>query len=44
MQCRRLQRISREDRIADRFDPVPDPNLKSIPSVRASVRIESMVS
>ncbi len=35
---------SREDRIADRFDPVPDPNLKSMPSVRASVRIESIVS
>ena len=37
-------RTSREDRIADRFEPVPDPNLKSIPSVRASVRIESIVS
>ena len=24
--------------------PVPDPNLKSMPSVRASVRIESIVS
>src|SRR5262245_28092565 len=35
---------SRADRIADRFDPVPDPNLKSIPSVLASVRIESIVS
>src|SRR5215212_12267682 len=35
---------SRDDRIADRFDPVPDPNLKSMPSVRASVRIESIVS
>src|SRR6185436_712162 len=33
-----------EDRIGDRFVPVPDPNLNSIPSVRASVRIESMVS
>src|SRR6187549_3170355 len=33
-----------EDRIAERFEPVPDPNLNSIPSVRASVRIESMVS
>src|SRR3954447_24821487 len=37
-------RSSREDRIADRFDPVPDPNLKSIPSVLASVRIDSIVS
>src|ERR671910_1815302 len=35
---------SLDDRIADRFDPVPDPNLKSIPSVRASVRMESIVS
>src|SRR6476619_2772723 len=33
-----------EDRIGDRLVPVPDPNLKSIPSVRASVRIESIVS
>src|SRR5579863_6874454 len=35
---------SRDDRMAERFDPVPDPNLKSMPSVRASVRIESIVS
>src|SRR6187401_1486697 len=35
---------SREDRIADRFEPVPDPNLNSMPSVLASVRIESIVS
>jgi hypothetical protein len=33
-----------EERIADRFEPVPDPNLKSMPSVLASVRIESIVS
>src|SRR5215467_14819073 len=33
-----------DDRIADKFEPVPDPNLKSMPSVRASVRIESIVS
>src|SRR6202035_779298 len=33
-----------EDRIGDRFVPVPDPNLKSMPSVRARVRIESIVS
>src|SRR5918993_1676682 len=37
-------RTSLEERMADRFDPVPDPNLKSNPSVRASVRIESIVS
>src|SRR5918993_3988847 len=37
-------RISRDDRIVDRFDPVPDPYLKSIPSVLASVRIDSIVS
>src|SRR5918911_1815374 len=35
---------SLEDRIGDRFVPVPDPNLKSMPSVLASVRIESIVS
>src|SRR5438045_2156331 len=33
-----------DDRIGDRFVPVPDPNLKSMPSVLASVRIESIVS
>src|SRR5512135_2360593 len=33
-----------EERIGDRLVPVPDPNLNSIPSVRASVRIESIVS
>src|SRR5688572_32769294 len=37
-------RSSLEDRIGDRFVPVPDPNLKSMPSVRASDRIESIVS
>src|SRR3954468_9226835 len=35
---------SLDERMADRFDPVPDPPLNSIPSVRASVRIESIVS
>src|SRR5262245_35030481 len=35
---------SRDDRIDDRFDPVPDPNLNSMPSVLASVRIDSIVS
>src|SRR5204863_6306906 len=35
---------SLDDRIGDRFVPVPDPNLNSIPSVRASVKIESIVS
>src|SRR5229473_7192696 len=33
-----------DERIGDRLVPVPDPNLKSMPSVRASVRIESIVS
>src|SRR5262245_16090353 len=33
-----------DDRIGDRLVPVPEPYLKSIPSVRASVRIESIVS
>src|SRR5215210_946274 len=33
-----------DDRIGDRLVPVPDPNLNSIPSVRARVRIESIVS
>src|ERR1700691_272682 len=32
------------ERIGDRLVPVPDPNLNSMPSVRASVRIESIVS
>src|SRR6185295_15165617 len=35
---------SLEERIDDRLLPVPEPNLKSIPSVLASVRIESIVS
>src|SRR5436190_6402195 len=33
-----------DDRIGDKLVPVPDPNLNSIPSVRASERIESIVS
>src|SRR5918996_2428676 len=33
-----------DERIADRLLPVPDPYLNSIPSVFASVRIESIVS
>src|SRR5258708_4260714 len=33
-----------DDRIGDRWVRVPDPNLKSTPSVRASDRIESIVS
>src|SRR5688572_19065784 len=37
-------RSSLELRMLDRFDPVPEPYLKSIPSVLASPRIESMVS
>src|ERR1700680_1734091 len=37
-------RSSFDDRIGERFVPMPDPNLKSMPSARASVRIESIVS
>src|SRR5689334_4652902 len=33
-----------DERIGDRLEPVPDPNLKSMPSVRARRRIESIVS
>src|ERR671913_2292494 len=33
-----------DERIADRLLPVPEPNLNSMPSVLASVRIESIVS
>src|SRR5688572_19678731 len=35
---------SRDERIVDRFEPVPEPYLKSIPSVFARPRIDSMVS
>ena len=35
---------SLDERIGERLVPVPEPNLNSIPSVRASVRIESIVS
>src|SRR5258705_12897382 len=35
---------SLDERIGERFEPVPEPNLNSMPSVRASVRIESIVS
>jgi hypothetical protein len=37
-------RDSFDDRRVDRFEPVPDPHLKSMPSVLASVRIESIES
>src|SRR5688572_17850147 len=37
-------RASRDERMEERFDPVPDPNLNNIPSVLARPRIESMVS
>src|SRR5262250_776902 len=33
-----------EERMGERLVPVPEPNLNNIPSVRASVRIESIVS
>src|SRR6185295_20402467 len=35
---------SLEERIGERLVPVPEPNLKSMPSVRASDRMESIVS
>ena len=35
---------SRDDRSGERFVPVPEPNLNSIPSVFASVRMDSIVS
>src|SRR6202050_5821047 len=37
-------RVSFEPRIDDRLVPVPDPHLKSMPSVLARVRIESSES
>src|SRR5688572_5162169 len=37
-------RCSREERSADRFEPVPEPHLNSMPSVFASVRIDSIES
>src|SRR5512134_454145 len=37
-------RCSLLERIADRFDPVPEPYLKSIPSVLARPRIDCIVS
>src|SRR6201997_3037985 len=33
-----------EERSGDKFEPVPDPHLKSMPSVLASVRMESSES
>src|SRR5690348_7931174 len=35
---------SLDDRIFERFEPVPEPYLNSMPSVFASVRIDSIVS
>src|SRR5438105_12703200 len=35
---------SREERMEERFEPVPEPYLNSIPSVLASPRMESIVS
>src|SRR6478735_11539376 len=35
---------SLDERMGDRLVPVPEPNLNNMPSVRASVRIESIVS
>jgi hypothetical protein len=36
--------FSMEPRMVDRFVPVPEPHLKSMPSVLASVRMDSMES
>ena len=38
------ERVSVEPRRGDKFVPVPDPHLKSMPSVFASVSIESSES
>src|SRR5918994_5364825 len=35
---------SRDERMVDRFEPVPEPYLKSIPSVLARPRMDSIVS
>src|SRR6188768_675797 len=35
---------SRDERMLDRFEPVPEPYLKSIPSVFARPRMDSIVS
>ena len=42
--CPPPERISIEPRSGDRLVPVPEPHLKSMPSVLARVRIESSVS
>src|SRR6266566_3208223 len=39
-----VERCSFEERSADKFDPVPDPYLNSIPSVMASCIIDRMSS
>jgi hypothetical protein len=36
--------LAREERSDEKLVPVPEPYLKSLPSVRASSRIESIVS
>src|ERR671918_2515330 len=38
------RRVSLELRMVDRLLPAPEPNLKSMPSVLARVRIDSIVS
>src|SRR5437868_6034916 len=38
------ERVSIDPRIGDRFVPVPEPHLKSMPSVLARVRMESSES
>src|ERR1700685_1425738 len=37
-------RVSMEPRMLDRFEPAPEPHLKSMPSVFARVRMESSES
>src|SRR6476661_7315745 len=39
-----LESPSRDDRSADKLEPVPEPHLKRRPSVRASSRMDSIVS
>src|ERR1041385_5081332 len=39
-----LESPSRDDRRTERFEPVPEPHLKSLPSVFESSRIDSIVS
>ena len=44
MRSHRRWSTSRDDLMDERFDPVPEPNLNSIPSVLANSRMDSIVS